>query len=61
MLDLSAQENTLSKAGNDGLGLWIVLEPPILRDLDLSHEGMRAETRCMMGVAVKSPGVSSYV
>jgi hypothetical protein len=49
LLLLSAHEKTLSKAASEGLDLWPDLALLLLLGFDLSHEGSRAETRCMMG------------
>lgn len=48
LLLLSAHEKTLSRAASEGLDLWPDLAL-LLLGFDLSHEGSRAETRCMMG------------
>lgn len=48
VLLLSAHPNTFSKDASDGLGLCL-RSVVLLLGFDLSHDGSRAETRCMVG------------
>lgn len=49
VLFLSVQAKTFSKAASDGLVLWAARALLLGCCFDLSHEGSREETRCMMG------------